>query len=110
MRRGRRGEKEEEANISLVFRLTLSHLYTLSLCPGAYSLSVLDHDDTRGYNVKHYRIRTLDNGGYYISTRITFKTLRDLVEHYQCKCILVALFYLTDKRHINDFTNHAKGH
>ncbi|XP_041483901.1 tyrosine-protein kinase SRK2-like isoform X2 [Lytechinus variegatus] len=51
--------------------------------PGAYSLSVLDHDDTRGYNVKHYRIRTLDNGGYYISTRITFKTLRDLVEHYQ---------------------------
>ncbi|XP_071807786.1 proto-oncogene tyrosine-protein kinase Src-like isoform X2 [Asterias amurensis] len=50
--------------------------------PGAYSLSVLDHDDARGFNVKHYRIRTLDNGGYYISTRITFHTLHDLVSHY----------------------------
>ncbi|XP_038057847.1 tyrosine-protein kinase SRK3-like isoform X2 [Patiria miniata] len=50
--------------------------------PGAYSLSVLDHDDARGFNVKHYRIRTLDNGGYYISTRITFHTLHDLVNHY----------------------------
>ena len=49
---------------------------------GAYSLSVLDHDDSRGFNVKHYRIRTLDNGGYYISTRITFHTLHDLVNHY----------------------------
>ncbi|XP_072018048.1 tyrosine-protein kinase Yes-like isoform X2 [Amphiura filiformis] len=50
--------------------------------PGAYSLSVLDHDDQRGFNVKHYRIRALDNGGYYISTRITFQTLQDLVNHY----------------------------
>ncbi|XP_033112412.1 tyrosine-protein kinase SRK2-like isoform X1 [Anneissia japonica] len=54
-------------------------------CPGAYSLSVLDHDDSRGFNVKHYRIRALDNGGYYISTRVTFRSLQDLVKHYQSK-------------------------
>ncbi|KAJ8033059.1 Tyrosine-protein kinase fyna [Holothuria leucospilota] len=51
--------------------------------PGAYSLSVLDQDGQRGLHVKHYRIRALDNGGYYISTRITFQTLRDLVQHYK---------------------------
>uniref|UniRef100_A0A9J7XIU2 Tyrosine-protein kinase n=2 Tax=Cyprinus carpio TaxID=7962 RepID=A0A9J7XIU2_CYPCA len=33
--------------------------------------------------VKHYKIRTLDNGGFYISPRITFNTLQDLVSHYK---------------------------
>jgi len=32
--------------------------------------------------VKHYKIRKLDNGGYYVSRTRNFITLRDLVEHY----------------------------
>uniref|UniRef100_A0A8C1INT9 Tyrosine-protein kinase n=2 Tax=Cyprinus carpio TaxID=7962 RepID=A0A8C1INT9_CYPCA len=49
---------------------------------GSYSLSVRDCDQT-GDTVKHYKIRTLDNGGFYISPRITFNTLQDLVSHYK---------------------------
>jgi len=45
--------------------------------PGDYSLSVRD-----GENVKHYRIRTLDEGGYYIARRVTFKDLNEMVAHY----------------------------
>uniref|UniRef100_A0A6A7FQF2 Tyrosine-protein kinase n=1 Tax=Hirondellea gigas TaxID=1518452 RepID=A0A6A7FQF2_9CRUS len=42
-----------------------------------YSLSVRDGD-----TVKHYRIRQLDEGGFFIARRTTFRTLQDLVEHY----------------------------
>lgn len=42
-----------------------------------YSLSVRDGD-----TVKHYRIRQLDEGGFFIARRITFINLADLVEHY----------------------------
>ncbi|XP_067936259.1 proto-oncogene tyrosine-protein kinase Yrk-like [Watersipora subatra] len=49
---------------------------------GQYSLSVKYNDPARGPIVKHYRIRNMDNGGFYISTRITFKTLDQLVKHY----------------------------
>ncbi|MPC13270.1 Tyrosine-protein kinase Src42A [Portunus trituberculatus] len=42
-----------------------------------YSLSVRDGD-----TVKHYRIRQLDDGGFFIARRTTFRTLQDLVEHY----------------------------
>ncbi|KAG1925093.1 tyrosine-protein kinase SRK2 [Pimephales promelas] len=44
---------------------------------GELSLSVLDKG-----KVKHYKIRKLDNGGYYVSRTRNFITLRDLVEHY----------------------------
>ncbi|XP_072571388.1 tyrosine-protein kinase HCK-like [Paramormyrops kingsleyae] len=50
---------------------------------GSYSLSVKDYDAQSGNSVKHYKIRTLDNGGFYISPRITFATLQDLVTHYK---------------------------
>ncbi|KAM4610698.1 tyrosine-protein kinase HCK [Polymixia lowei] len=52
---------------------------------GSYSLSVRDSDIQSGDNalVKHYKIRTLDNGGFYISPRITFTTLQELVSHYK---------------------------
>ncbi|XP_073481237.1 tyrosine-protein kinase Blk [Aquarana catesbeiana] len=50
--------------------------------PGTYSLSVRDKDATRGDLVKHYKIRMLDNGGYYISPTLTFSSLQDLVKHY----------------------------
>uniref|UniRef100_F6ZYN6 Tyrosine-protein kinase n=1 Tax=Ornithorhynchus anatinus TaxID=9258 RepID=F6ZYN6_ORNAN len=49
---------------------------------GSYSLSVRDFDQTQGEVVKHYKIRNMDNGGYYISPRITFRSLQDLVKHY----------------------------
>ncbi|ETE65970.1 Tyrosine-protein kinase Yes, partial [Ophiophagus hannah] len=49
---------------------------------GAYSLSIRDWDEIRGDNVKHYKIRKLDNGGYYITTRAQFESLQKLVKHY----------------------------
>lgn len=42
-----------------------------------YSLSVRDGD-----TVKHYRIRQLDNGGFFIAKRVSFATLQELVAHY----------------------------
>lgn len=53
--------------------------------PGAYSLSIRDWDDMKGDHVKHYKIRKLDNGGYYITTRAQFETLQQLVQHYSGK-------------------------
>ena len=35
-----------------------------------------------GDTVKHYRIRQLDEGGFFIARRITFRTLAELVDHY----------------------------
>jgi len=49
---------------------------------GAYSLSIRDWDEMKGDNVKHYKIRKLDSGGYYITTRAQFDTLQKLVKHY----------------------------
>lgn len=51
---------------------------------GAFSLSVKDVT-TQGEVVKHYKIRSLDDGGYYISPRVTFPTLQALVQHYSSK-------------------------
>lgn len=50
---------------------------------GSYSLSVRDLDPQHRDAVKHYKIRTLDNGGFYISPRSTFNTLQELVAHYK---------------------------
>ncbi|XP_059355122.1 tyrosine-protein kinase fynb isoform X3 [Carassius carassius] len=49
---------------------------------GAFSLSIRDWDDVKGDHVKHYKIRKLDSGGYYITTRVQFETLQQLVQHY----------------------------
>ena len=45
--------------------------------PGNYSLSVREID-----TVKHYRIRKVDAGGYYIAPRCMCNSLDDLVAHY----------------------------
>uniref|UniRef100_A0A669CM17 Tyrosine-protein kinase n=2 Tax=Oreochromis niloticus TaxID=8128 RepID=A0A669CM17_ORENI len=50
---------------------------------GAYCLSVLDYDNTKGLNVKHYKIRKLDSGGFYITSRTQFNSLQQLVNHYR---------------------------
>ncbi|XP_039590466.1 proto-oncogene tyrosine-protein kinase Src isoform X1 [Polypterus senegalus] len=60
---------------------------------GAYCLSVLDYDNTRGLNVKHYKIRKLDSGGFYITSRTQFSNLQQLVTYYRkhadglCHCL-----------------------
>ncbi|KAF7231562.1 tyrosine-protein kinase Fyn [Nothobranchius furzeri] len=48
----------------------------------AFSLSIRDWDGVRGDHVKHYKIRKLDSGGCYITTRAQFETLQQLVQHY----------------------------
>lgn len=35
-----------------------------------------------GDTVKHYRVRQLDEGSFFIARRVTFPTLANLVEHY----------------------------
>ncbi|XP_033907902.1 proto-oncogene tyrosine-protein kinase Src-like isoform X2 [Acipenser ruthenus] len=60
---------------------------------GAYCLSVLDFDNTKGLNVKHYKIRKLDSGGFYITSRTQFSNLQQLVTYYHkhadglCHCL-----------------------
>lgn len=58
-------------------------VWTALTCPrppaGFYSLSV------RHRQVKHYRIFRLPNHWYYISPRLTFQCLEDLVNHYSGK-------------------------
>lgn len=47
---------------------------------GLYSLSV------RHRQVKHYRIFRLDNSWYYISPKLTFQCLEDMINHYSGRC------------------------
>lgn len=49
---------------------------------GSYSLSIRDYVPEQGDVVKHYKIRSMDKGGYYISPYNTFPTLQDLVTYY----------------------------
>ncbi|XP_022533366.2 tyrosine-protein kinase Lyn [Astyanax mexicanus] len=50
---------------------------------GCFSMTVRDVNDSGASVVKHYKIRTLDDGGFYISPRITFKKMDELIKHYQ---------------------------
>ncbi|XP_058880511.1 tyrosine-protein kinase Blk-like [Acipenser ruthenus] len=49
---------------------------------GAFSLSVRDSTASNRDVVKHYQICSLDKGGYYISHKIDFPSLKQLVQHY----------------------------
>ncbi|XP_068432680.1 tyrosine-protein kinase Blk [Clinocottus analis] len=51
-------------------------------CKGSFSLSVRDHVPEQGDVVKHYKIRCLDKGGYYISPSNLFPSLQELVKYY----------------------------
>ncbi|CAJ0577687.1 unnamed protein product, partial [Mesorhabditis spiculigera] len=53
-----------------------------------YALTIRDSDDGRGAGtVKHYKIKRLDHDqGFFITTRRTFRTLRELVEYYSELC------------------------
>ena len=46
--------------------------------PGEYSLSVRDRE-----KVKHYRIKRLENGTFFVTRRVAFETISDLVAYYQ---------------------------
>ncbi|XP_053314630.1 tyrosine-protein kinase Blk [Spea bombifrons] len=52
---------------------------------GTFSLSVRDNEPNHGDVIKHYKIRTMDNGGFYISPALTFPSLKELVRHYSHK-------------------------
>ncbi|KAK1173791.1 tyrosine-protein kinase Lyn-like [Acipenser oxyrinchus oxyrinchus] len=60
---------------------------------GSYSLSIRDSDQKGVDVIKHYKIRSLDNGGYYISPKITFPDIPQMLKHYQkqsdglCRCL-----------------------
>lgn len=49
---------------------------------------MLDYDNTKGLNVKHYKIRKLDSGGFYITSRTQFTSLQQLVFHYRSECLV----------------------
>lgn len=48
---------------------------------GAFSLSLKDVS-SQGAVVKHYKIHTSTEGGYYISPQAVFPTLQALVQHH----------------------------
>ncbi|KAI4809855.1 hypothetical protein KUCAC02_018713 [Chaenocephalus aceratus] len=52
---------------------------------GSYSLSIRDFDANGTESVKHYKIRMLDNGGFYISPKISFSDIGALIKHYHNK-------------------------
>ncbi|NWI43427.1 SLAP2 protein, partial [Picathartes gymnocephalus] len=49
---------------------------------GCYSLSLRHGERAASTSVTHYRIHRLDNGWLYISPRLTFPSLHNLVDHY----------------------------
>ncbi|XP_030259937.1 tyrosine-protein kinase Lyn isoform X1 [Sparus aurata] len=52
---------------------------------GSYSLSIRDVDAQGTDSVKHYKIRMMDNGGYYISPKISFRDISSMIKHYHSK-------------------------
>ena len=48
------------------------------------ALSIRDFDSrTNDYTVKHYKIRKMDNGNYFIAVKRTFPNIVALVKHYK---------------------------
>ena len=58
--------------------------------PGDYSLSIRDRD-----RVRHYRIKRLENGTFFVTRKITFETIQDLIHYYmqQADGLCVNLMY-----------------
>ncbi|XP_077408425.1 tyrosine-protein kinase fynb isoform X2 [Vanacampus margaritifer] len=80
---GKLGRKEAERQLLSTGNPRGTYLIRESeTTKGAFSLSIRDWDDVKGDHVKHYKIRKLDSGGYYITTRAQFDSLQQLVQHY----------------------------
>ncbi|XP_039258119.2 tyrosine-protein kinase yes-like isoform X2 [Styela clava] len=80
---GKIGRKDSERLLNSQGNLRGTYLIRESeTAQGTFSLSILDEDPHKGMNVKHYRIRKLDSGGFYITARAQFDCLKSLVQHY----------------------------
>lgn len=80
---GKLGRKDAERHLLSEGNIQGSFLIRESeTTKGAFSLSVRDWDNLKGDHVKHYKIRKIDNGGYYITTRVQFDSVQELVKHY----------------------------
>ena len=62
----------------ILFHCMIRRVFCAILCYNMNCFVSVRDGDT----VKHYRIRQLDQGGYYIARRTTFRTLPDMVTHY----------------------------
>lgn len=49
---------------------------------GNYSLSIRTWEHEKGDHVKHYKIKAMENGGFYVTSRKTFYSLEGLVSYY----------------------------
>lgn len=49
---------------------------------GAFSLSIRDFEPVKGEHVKHYKVKTMDNGGFFVTTKRTFASLQELISYY----------------------------
>lgn len=74
-----RDSESRHNDFSLSGECFLRDFYTVQ-CYMLSSLALFTVRD--GDTVKHYRIRQLDEGGFFIARRTTFRTLQELVEHY----------------------------
>ncbi|KAJ8265326.1 hypothetical protein COCON_G00144250 [Conger conger] len=75
-------EKAEEL-LLLPYNLAGSFMIRESqTCSGAHTLSIKRSTSSARGCVKHYRIHQLQNGWHYISPRLTFVSLSQLVDHY----------------------------
>ncbi|XP_078478452.1 LOW QUALITY PROTEIN: src-like-adapter [Lampetra planeri] len=72
---------------------------------GAYALSV------KHRTIRHYRIFRLDNSWYYISPRLTFQCLEDMINHYSDSadglCCTLSCPCLSSMSPPSDVTNRA---
>ena len=76
---GRVKRVEAEKQLMMPFNQVGSYLIRDSeTTPGDFSLSIRDME-----KVRHYRIRRLDNGGFFVTRRATFDSILQLVEYYQ---------------------------
>jgi hypothetical protein len=48
-----------------------------------------DWEAERGNHIKHYKIKCLDQGGFYVTTRQTFANLPELVAAYMSMPFLI---------------------
>ena len=65
--------------------------------PGDFSLSIRDNE-----RVRHYRIRRMDNGGFFVTRRATFLSIQELIGYYRQQadglcCQLLYPCLLTEK-------------
>uniref|UniRef100_A0A8D0B7B4 Tyrosine-protein kinase n=1 Tax=Salvator merianae TaxID=96440 RepID=A0A8D0B7B4_SALMN len=74
--------KEAEKLLLVPGNVTGSYLIRESETnPDGFSLSIRD-ETPQGDIVKHYKIRPLDHGGYYICPKTIFSSLQELIAHY----------------------------